>query len=202
MYQHVDLQFMMNLWLPNASKSSQLFIKYHTKFYTFPNNDISHCSAPQIFPARICMILILHYCNLCYYCDSLQLDDLRELVRNPLSKMERSILSALIVIEVHARDVIANMIDENVQNVNDFEWISQLRYGLWNILILWNQFVRRHDLWGICSIVVTPGTIGRMTSSTSELWMQSSRTALSISVTLAALSSLHSLTGTGSNLSV
>ena len=49
-------------------------------------------------------------------------------MRNPLSKIGRMILSALIVIEVHARDVVHNMIKEEVQNVNDFEWISQLRY--------------------------------------------------------------------------
>ncbi|KAK2152282.1 hypothetical protein LSH36_335g03002 [Paralvinella palmiformis] len=57
-----------------------------------------------------------------------QLDDLRELVRKPLSRMERSVLSALIVIEVHARDVVTNLVTEEVKNVNDFEWISQLRF--------------------------------------------------------------------------
>jgi len=41
--------------------------------------------------------------------------------------MGRQILSALIVVEVHARDVVTNMVDEEVRNVNDFEWISQLR---------------------------------------------------------------------------
>ena len=59
-----------------------------------------------------------------------QLDELRTLVRSPLSKMGRQILSALIVIEVHARDVVTNMVDEEVCNVNDFEWISQLRFVL------------------------------------------------------------------------
>jgi dynein heavy chain len=32
----------------------------------------------------------------------------------------------LIVIEVHARDVVINLIEEKVMNVNDFEWISQV----------------------------------------------------------------------------
>lgn len=36
-------------------------------------------------------------------------------MRNPLSKIGRMVLSALIVIEVHARDVVHKMVDLNVQ---------------------------------------------------------------------------------------
>lgn len=36
-------------------------------------------------------------------------------------------MSALIVMEVHARDVVNKMLEEGAKNVNDFEWISQLR---------------------------------------------------------------------------
>ncbi|CAF1247347.1 unnamed protein product, partial [Didymodactylos carnosus] len=57
-----------------------------------------------------------------------ELDELRELVRSDLTDNARETLKALIVIEVHARDVVINLLEEKVQNVNDFEWISQLRY--------------------------------------------------------------------------
>ncbi|XP_050390512.1 dynein axonemal heavy chain 1 [Patella vulgata] len=57
-----------------------------------------------------------------------QLDDLRNLVRQDISRIGRMTLSALIVVEVHARDVVSKMVTEEVSGANDFEWISQLRY--------------------------------------------------------------------------
>ncbi|XP_060531534.1 dynein axonemal heavy chain 1-like [Cylas formicarius] len=56
------------------------------------------------------------------------LDALRNLVKSTLTFLQREILSALIVIEVHARDVTQNLVDLNTVNSNDFDWISQLRY--------------------------------------------------------------------------
>jgi dynein heavy chain len=35
---------------------------------------------------------------------------------------------ALITIEVHARDVIEKLAKANCSSVNDFEWVSQLRF--------------------------------------------------------------------------
>lgn len=48
-------------------------------------------------------------------------------MKGTLTNLQREVLSALIVIEVHARDVTQNLLDETVVNVNDFEWIKQLR---------------------------------------------------------------------------
>jgi len=72
------------------------------------------------------------------------LDELRDLVRSRLSKIGRQILSALIVIEVHARDVVSNMLDADVCNVNDFEWISQLRSAHF-YLCIFHQLVAWHS---------------------------------------------------------
>ncbi|XP_076766961.1 dynein axonemal heavy chain 1 [Xylocopa sonorina] len=64
-----------------------------------------------------------------YYRELLgHLDDLRELVRGPQTEIQRLMLEAVITIEVHARDVLQKLVHGRVSSVNDFDWISQLRY--------------------------------------------------------------------------
>ena len=57
-----------------------------------------------------------------------QLADMTVLVRGQLSDAARVTVGALTVIDVHARDVIAKLVEENVETKDNFGWTSQLRY--------------------------------------------------------------------------
>ena len=57
-----------------------------------------------------------------------QLRNIVEAVRGDLSPLERCTFSALVTIDVHARDVVQQMAQDGVSDAKDFKWLAQLRY--------------------------------------------------------------------------
>eukprot|EP00937_MAST-01D_sp_MAST-1D-sp2_P001492 g1492.t1 len=51
-----------------------------------------------------------------------------ETVRGPLDKLQRTLMGALLTIDVHARDVVKAMVRDKTETTIDFNWTKQLRY--------------------------------------------------------------------------
>ncbi|GFH19489.1 uncharacterized protein HaLaN_16442, partial [Haematococcus lacustris] len=54
--------------------------------------------------------------------------DLTDMVRGRLSGQDRLTLGALITVDVHARDVMQELVEAKIERPTDFEWVSRLRY--------------------------------------------------------------------------
>jgi dynein heavy chain len=57
-----------------------------------------------------------------------ELDEIVSLVRQTQPGLTRMTLGSLIVIDVHAKYTLETLIKEEISSVQDFKWISQLRY--------------------------------------------------------------------------
>uniref|UniRef100_A0A8C5D9R8 Dynein heavy chain hydrolytic ATP-binding dynein motor region domain-containing protein n=1 Tax=Gouania willdenowi TaxID=441366 RepID=A0A8C5D9R8_GOUWI len=57
-----------------------------------------------------------------------RLNALAGLVRGHLPALHRNIITALITIDVHARDIVTDLVKKKVDSRSDFEWQRQLRY--------------------------------------------------------------------------
>ncbi|KAK2581073.1 hypothetical protein KPH14_006115 [Odynerus spinipes] len=57
-----------------------------------------------------------------------QILDMVDLVKGQLTKQNRITLNALITIDVHAMDIVKMLIDKQIMDEKDFEWLAQLRY--------------------------------------------------------------------------
>ena len=50
------------------------------------------------------------------------------LVKKSLTKLQRTLVCTLIVVDVHNRDVAQRLVDAGVKQITDFDWVMQLRY--------------------------------------------------------------------------
>jgi dynein heavy chain len=56
------------------------------------------------------------------------LNDLIDLVRTDLNSLDRKKVNTLIIVDVHARDIVSSFVRDSILDKNEFEWESQLRF--------------------------------------------------------------------------
>jgi len=93
-----------------------------------------------------------------------QLNDTVAVVRTDINKLQRATLEALIVLDVHAKEVIkTELINNEISDPNDFAWLAQLRY-YWEDNNVWVKIINcRLDynyeyLGNSARLVITPLT--------------------------------------------
>uniref|UniRef100_A0A8C8Z9L8 Dynein axonemal heavy chain 6 n=1 Tax=Prolemur simus TaxID=1328070 RepID=A0A8C8Z9L8_PROSS len=94
-----------------------------------------------------------------------RLNALAALVRGSLPKLHRNIITALITIDVHARDIVTELVQSKVGTVDSFDWQRQLRY-YWDIdldncvaRMALSQYTYGYEYLGACPrLVITPLT--------------------------------------------
>jgi dynein heavy chain len=59
---------------------------------------------------------------------SAQLNDLVDLVRQPIDKLQRKKVNTLIILDVHARDIVDRFVRDSILSREEFAWESQLRF--------------------------------------------------------------------------
>ncbi|KAK1121659.1 hypothetical protein K0M31_009971 [Melipona bicolor] len=92
-----------------------------------------------------------------------ELNEIVKLVRGTLPMQNRITLEALVTMDVHSRDVVAELYKERVITATDFKWLAQLRYywmdeDLWSTMINTSLKYAYEYLGNTSRLVVTPLT--------------------------------------------
>ncbi|XP_067106416.1 dynein axonemal heavy chain 6 [Osmerus mordax] len=94
-----------------------------------------------------------------------RLNALAALVRGQLPSLHRNIITALITTDVHARDIVTDLVQRKVDSSSNFEWQRQLRY-YWDLdldncvaRMALSMYIYGYEYLGACPrLVITPLT--------------------------------------------
>ncbi|XP_047987651.1 dynein axonemal heavy chain 7-like [Leguminivora glycinivorella] len=88
------------------------------------------CIAMTYWTSEVTEAILISVAAMRRYWDKcqFQISKIVDLVRGELNLQNRITLGALVVLDVHARDVLLLLIECKVQKINDFNWLSQIRY--------------------------------------------------------------------------
>uniref|UniRef100_A0A3B5A618 Dynein heavy chain hydrolytic ATP-binding dynein motor region domain-containing protein n=1 Tax=Stegastes partitus TaxID=144197 RepID=A0A3B5A618_9TELE len=64
-----------------------------------------------------------------------QIDELVTRITQPLKKNDRRKINTVLIIDVHARDIVDSFVRNSIMDAQEFEWESQLRF----------YWIRKHD---------------------------------------------------------
>ena len=86
-------------------------------------------------------------------------------MRNEIPEIHRAILGALITIDVHARDIVADLCSKKIDREDSFEFLRQMRY-YWEtdidncvVKMSTSRYVYGYEYLGACPrLVITPLT--------------------------------------------
>ncbi|CAK9824900.1 Dynein axonemal heavy chain 7 [Anthophora retusa] len=92
-----------------------------------------------------------------------ELNEIVKLVRGKLSTQNRTTLEALVTMDVHSRDVVAELFEQQVADTTDFKWLAQMRYywtkdDLWSTMINTSLRYAYEYLGNTSRLVITPLT--------------------------------------------
>ncbi|OMJ88621.1 hypothetical protein SteCoe_9401 [Stentor coeruleus] len=137
-------------WLRNLEQAMHVALKHKMAEANSSSTDMSRKELIITFPSQVsltvCMIMwvnsteealsnrdmALENLGDLFETTNNYLDDLSQIIREKLSPHIRRRVVSLVTQDVHNRDTLEWLKDEEVSNVNDFKWQQQLRY-YWNI---------------------------------------------------------------------
>ena len=59
---------------------------------------------------------------------TIDLNDLIQMIRGDISQLQRLKINTLIIVDVHARDIVDSFVRDSILDSREFEWESQLRF--------------------------------------------------------------------------